>query len=183
MEPMDSISVSNILHKEEGFALLLALFVVAVVLIMGITVMTVSMMNMESSSSMSVGQQNFQIADAGTSIGRDFLLAQASPPESDPTTVSNPPMSDYTAWSSDLNPVDSSTANPFPFPQYRYLVQPAGSPSVVSEGQDYEVYPLSGSTAYWHYYKVTSESRSGRSAAANLVDRSVVTVVRLVFFH
>jgi len=169
-------------HSEQGFALLLALFVVASVMVLGMSIMTISMISSESSGTISVSQQNFQVADGATELGKNWLSGKVEPPEDDSSYNNAPPWEQYTSFSNDMNPIDPKTSQPFLFPQYRYKIDKYGTPGPkmtgesLGTGQDY-----GSSVPTWHYYKVTAESRSGRAAAAGYVDRTVTMILRRLY--
>lgn len=179
--------VSGERPREAGFALILALFIVAAVLIMGMAVMTVSMMNMESAGQISIAQQNFQIADAGVEFGLNWLIAQTLPPENNSAVNTLPPFSDYTTFSNLFNPICPDTGVAFPYPEVRYRVAferaaPVDTGQSLTIGTEYS--PIQ---PFWHYYLIEAQARDGRTAAlgtgTDQFDRAIRMVARRLYFH
>ena len=171
-----------ILFNEQGFALMLAMFVVASVMVIGMSIMTVSMMSSESSGQLSVTQKNFQVADGASEMGKNWLNQMQSPVEHDPTYSSGnvAPYQTYTDWSNDINAYDVHTGKRFAYPEYRYRIDSRGSVVSILSGSDDD--PDSADMV-WYYYKITSESRSGQSAQLGRPDRTVITFVRRPYFE
>ncbi|MFC1852160.1 PilX N-terminal domain-containing pilus assembly protein [candidate division CSSED10-310 bacterium] len=175
----------NPLQQEEGFALILALFVVAAVLIIGMSIMTISIMNAQSSGQMSIAQQNFQAADAGCEIGKNWLVQFARPPEDQSSTSTNPPMSDHTAWANTLNPIDPDTGSAYPFPQFRYQITHTAT-SLISTGESILTgggYGEASGGIYWHVYRIISDARGPQAADTGTIDRTIIMTVRRMYQH
>ncbi|MBN2381289.1 pilus assembly PilX N-terminal domain-containing protein [bacterium] len=176
------------LGNEQGFALLLALFVVASVMVLGMSIMTVSMMSSEASRQVSVSQQNFQVADGGADTACQWILMSSNPAlplELDPSvTNGGAPWGQFTAFSSDMNPINPATEDHYPYPEYRFMVTKAvnanfkdfqGQSLVI--GKDETVFPT------WHFYNVIAQSRSDQSAASDVVDRTVRLLSQRLFYE
>lgn len=165
-----SASFCKAVKNEEGFALVLALFVVAALTILGVTILSISMMNAESAGYMSLNQQNFQIAEAGTEVGRQIISGFAD------IGGGGYSFGTFTDWSSAINPGNVE------FPKYRHMIRP-GILIPKTKGES-----LTFGTTYaphrkwWQYYQINAESVSGRSYyTLNQRDKEIILSVRKRF--
>lgn len=165
-------------QQERGFALVLAIFVVAGVMILGISIMTVSMLGSESAGYISRSQQSFQVADGAAEVARESLKSYDTPPEKG-AAFNSEPFSQPTAWNSDFN------SENVPFPQNRYQIEALsklGVSAPVKKGERLTIGTDYHPTVwYWHMYKITAQARDGHSAYLNQIDREIVLKARKMY--